>query len=119
MTRATPATTIQSSNLAAFLRSYRAIILNRTHIAFNLGEVFIFGHFQIVFRLKIQPEARSGLEIAAQVQRGVGRDAAPLRHNVRDARYRHAQIQRQLVHAQPVADVEVKCPKLIFLSRDG
>jgi hypothetical protein len=47
---------------------------DRSHIAFQVGYVFIFGNFQIVFRLKIQPEARRGLEIAAQPQCGIRRE---------------------------------------------
>jgi hypothetical protein len=39
---------------------------NRLHIALDFGELFIPGYFQVILRLKVPPELRSGLEVTCQ-----------------------------------------------------
>jgi len=44
--------------------------------------MIVFRDFEVVFCLKIQPELRARFEIARQSQGRIGRDAAPLGHDV-------------------------------------
>ena len=51
-----------------------------------------FGHAQVVGGLQVQPRLRVAAKETAQAQRGVGGDAAPLQHDVVDARSRYMQL---------------------------
>lgn len=56
--------------------------------------------FQIVARLKIDPEFRSGTEKARKSQSRVGSDGATAVDNFRHARDRDAEFQREAIHAK-------------------
>jgi len=45
--------------------------LQRVYIPFNLGEFVVFSDLETVFRLKVKPEFRRGLEVASQTQRRI------------------------------------------------
>src|SRR6266498_3649890 len=64
-----------------------------------LSDALLF-HFEVVVRLKIQPELRGHLEIPAEPQRGVGRDGPLALHDFIDTAGRHPNVQREPVLAQ-------------------
>ena len=71
------------------------------HLPLDLeGRTGVPRHFQVIEVLQVEPEFRIGAKIARQAQGGVGRDAAPLAHNLTDAGGGNTQLKRQLVNRQ-------------------
>ena len=77
------------------------------HVALDGALQSILGYFQVVRCLQIQPETGAGIEVPAQPQGGIRRDAPAPVDDFRDARHGHAKIQRQLVHAEAQRGHEV------------
>ena len=74
--------------------------LQRAHIAFNLISHLIFGDFQVIARLEIHPKRRTVVEVARETQGCVSSNCAFLVDDVRDPRYRNAQVHSNPVHTQ-------------------
>jgi len=65
----------------------------------RLQRLIQLGHAQVIGRLQVQPRLRIAAKEAAQAQGCIGRDAAPLQHDVIDARGPHMQLPGQGVGA--------------------
>ena len=72
----------------------------RTHIALDDPLQRVLCDFQIIAGLRVQPEARTGVEIASQPQGGIGSDAPPPVNDLRNPGHRNVQVERQPVHAE-------------------
>ena len=59
----------------------------------------VFHHVEVIGRLEVHPEFRTGGEIAAEPKRGVGADAAFGVEDLADPVGRNAELERELVAA--------------------
>jgi hypothetical protein len=71
------------------------------NIPSNLFRLLVFRHFKVIANLEVHPEDWHSFEISSQAQGGIRRNGSALVDNLSDPRHRYAQIQRQLVHAEP------------------
>jgi hypothetical protein len=87
------------------------------HVSLNFRKFLVFGDFQIVLRLKVEPELRRRFEIPSQAQCRVGCDPAPFRDDIRNPSHRHALVKRQFVHAEAIRFHEIFAEDLAWMYR--
>ncbi len=64
--------------------------------------VFLFRHFKVVSRLKIEPEFGRSLEISAKAKSRIGCNAAPAMHDIMNAGGWNIEVARQSVLADAI-----------------
>ncbi len=74
--------------------------LEGADVAVDFLRYLIFGDFELVVLLHVQPEFGAIFEVAAKPQGGIRGDAAAFIHDLGDARDRNMKVHCQFVHAE-------------------